>query len=44
MDKQLKSKMSSTNIENIEIDKNVKFNEMEFKDKSLKKVPEKIKK
>lgn len=43
LDKQLKSKMSD-DISRIEVEKSVKFNEMEFENKDLKKVPEKIKK
>lgn len=36
--------MSENDIDRIDFDKTVKISEMEFKDKDLKKAPEKIKK
>lgn len=44
LDKQIKGKMSENDIDRIDFDKTVKISEMEFKDKDLKKAPEKIKK
>jgi len=36
--------MANTDINDINIDKHCKFSEMEFKDKDLKKLTEKVKK
>lgn len=44
MDKQIKDKLSSTEINKIEVDKAVKVSDMEFKEKKLQNIPEKVKK
>lgn len=44
LDKQVKSKISETEINKLDLDKSIKISEMEFKDKDFKKVPEKVKK
>lgn len=44
LDKQVKSKLSSEDLDKIELDKVLKVSEMEFEDKNLKKLAEKIKK
>lgn len=44
LDKQMKRRINDSDIKNIECDKNLKVNEMEFEDKDLKKMTEKVKK
>jgi hypothetical protein len=44
MDKQLKPKLSDTEIADIDIEKTLKINDMEFNDKDLKKLSDKVKK